>query len=163
MDEQLYPYVIFLPKDSKQRVLRAIFGSLVPVEIFKISIKQGVSKKIYQKDLIRNLGYSNKTIIERLKMLTQLGILEEHMEKAESGGRTVWLKYYFLSEFGKWFALLLVEEESLTRENKIEIVCSAFRSYLKWIRDLSQNLGMDKENLSKIFREEIKQPNMMSN
>jgi len=156
MKERLYPYVIFLPKDSKQMVLRAIFGSMVPVNILKFSLRQGISEKIYQKDLIGSLGYSNKTIIEHLKTLTELGILDEHMEKVESAGRIVWLKSYILSDLGRWFALLLVEEESLPKEEKIEIVRNAFRSYTKWIRELSEKLGMSRGDFQKIFEEEMK-------
>jgi len=156
MGERLYPYVIFLPKDRKQLVLRAIFGSMVPVDILKFSVKQGTSQKIYQRDLIENLGYSNKTIIEYLKTLTELGALEERMEKTESAGRTVWLKSYTMSDLGRWFALLLVEEESLPSEEKMEIIRIAFRSYTKWIRELSKKLGMNREELSNIFEEEMK-------
>ena len=67
MKERLYPYVIFLPRARKQKVLEAIFGSEVPIDILKFALKQGVSEKIYQKDLILRLGYSNKTIIEHLR------------------------------------------------------------------------------------------------
>jgi hypothetical protein len=148
--------VIFLPKDRKQRVLRAIFGSMVPIDVLRFSLKQGTSEKIYQKDLIENLSYSNKTLIEHLKTLTELGILEEHMEKMESDGHTVWLKYYVLSDLGRWFALLIVEEESLSREEKIQIVKNAFRSYAKWIRELSEKLGISGEDFLRIFEEEVK-------
>jgi len=156
MKGRLYPYVIFLPSDSKQMVLRAVFGSMVPVDILKLALRQGVSERIYQKDLIVNLGYSNKTIIEHLKTMTELGILDEHMEKVESAGRTVWLKSYTLSDLGKWFALLLVKEESLKKEEKAEIVRNAFRSYTKWIKELFEKLGMSREDLSNIFEEEMK-------
>lgn len=156
MKERLYPYVIFLPKDSKQQVLSTVFGSMVPVDILKFALKQGVSEKIFQKDLIGSLDYSNKTIIEHLKTLTELGILDEHMEKVESAGRTVWLKAYTLSDLGKWSALLIVEEKSLKREEKIEIVSNALRAYTRWIKELSEKLGVDKEVLSKIFEEEMK-------
>jgi len=158
MKERLYPYLIFLPIDRKQRVLRAIFGSAVPVDILNFSLRLGISEKIYQKDLINNLGFSNKTLIERLKTLTELGILEEHIEKTESAGRTVWLKYYLLTDLGRWFALLLVEEQTLNREEKMEIVRNAFRSYTRWIKELSEKLGMDGAVLSEIFGEEMRRP-----
>jgi len=156
MEGRLYPYVIFLPKDRKQMVLRAIFGSTVPVDILKFSLKQGTTQKIYQRELIENLNYSNKTIIECLKMLTGQGILQEHMEKSESAGRTIWLKSYTLSDVGRWFALLLVEEESLPTQEKTEIIRNAFRSYTKWIAELSKKLGMNTEELFRIFEEEMK-------
>lgn len=153
--DQLYPYVIFLPKGCKHKVLRAIFGSSVPVDILKFALKQGVYRKIYQKDLIERLSYSNKTIIEHLKDLVEMGVLNEQMEKSEVSGRTVWLKTYMLSDLGRWFALLLVEEENLSAEDKINILCDAFRSYIRWIRNLSDKLGVGKDKLLKIFEEEM--------
>lgn len=156
MSAKIYPYVIFLPKSSKHEVLRTIFGSSVPVDILKFALKKGLSEKIYQKDLIKNLNYSNKTIIEHLKSLTDLGILDEHMEKIEFSGRTTWLKTYTLTNLGKWFALLLVEEENLPREEKIEITCNLFRSYIRWTRELADKLSIKKEDLLKIFEEEMK-------
>jgi len=156
MSDKVYPYVVFLPKGRKQKVLEAIFGSKVPVDILKFAIKNGVSDKIYQRDLILKLRYSNKTIIDHLKTLTDLGILREQMEKSEGPGRTVWLKYYRLTDLGKWFALLLVEEERLERERKAEIVRKAFRSYIGWIMEISEKLGIKKRELFEIFKEEMR-------
>jgi len=155
MNKKLYPYVIFLPARKKQSILRAIFGSKVPIDILEFAIKQGISKKVYQKSLIDAFNYSNKTIIERLKILTELGILKEGMEKMESEGRTVWVKYYDLSDLGKWFALLLAKEDALTRKEKVEIIQSAFRSYVEWIRRFSEKLGIDKAVLEEIFTKEM--------
>ncbi|MFQ6116333.1 MAG: hypothetical protein ACE5NG_19925 [bacterium] len=155
MSERLYPYVVFLPTKRKQNVLRAIFGSTVPIDILKFSISQGISEKIYQRDLIESLGYSNKTVIEHLKAMTDLGILKEDMEKTESGGRTVWVKYYFLSDLGRWLALLLAREETLSRDEKVEIICSVFRSYVQWMRELTEKLGVKREVLQEIFMKEM--------
>jgi hypothetical protein len=156
MSERLYPYVIFLPKGRKEKVLEALFESKVPVNILKYALKKGVSEKIFQKDLIATLGYSNKTVIGHLKSLTDLKILDEHMEKAEVTRRAVWVKYYTLTDLGRWFALLLVEEESVTDQEKINIVSTAFRFYTRWVKELSGKLGMRKEELSRIFNEEMK-------
>lgn len=151
MKDRLYPYLIFLPIDRKQKVLRAIFGSEAPVEILRFFLRKGTSEKIYQKDLIEHLKYSNKTIIERLKTLTKLDVLQENMDKTETGGRTVWAKSYTLTDLGNWFALLLVKEQSLSKEEEIKIVRKAFTSYVRWIKELSQKLGISEEELSKIF------------
>lgn len=129
---------------------------MVPVDLLRFALRQGTSEKIYQKDLIGGLRYSNKTVIKHLKTLTELGIINEHMEKVESANRSVWLKFYNLTDLGKWFALLIVEEQRLSREEKIEVVRNAFRSYTKWIKELSEKLKMNKEDLLKIFEEEIK-------
>jgi predicted transcriptional regulator len=155
MSEDFYPYVIFLPTRRKQKVLQAIFGSNVPIDILRFSIKQGISKKIYQKDLIESLEYSNKTVIEHLKELTSSGILEEDMEKIESDGRTVWVKYYVLSDLGRWVALLLTSEKALSNDERVDLVRSIFRSYIRWIRKLSEQLDIKKEILQEICTKEM--------
>jgi alanyl-tRNA synthetase len=155
MSEDFYPYVIFLPTRRKQKVLQAIFGSNVPIDILRFSIKQGISKKIYQKDLIESLEYSNKTVIEHLKELTSSGILEEDMEKIESDGRMVWVKYYMLSDLGRWVALLLTSEKALSNDERVDLVRSIFRSYIRWIRRLSEQLDIKKEILQEIFTKEM--------
>lgn len=155
MVERLYPYMILLPTDRKQRVLGAIFGSNVPTDILKVSINQGISKKIYQRDLIKRFDYSNKTVIKHLKKLTELGILVEEAERIESGGRVVWVKYYLLTDLGKWFALLLTKEDTLSRDEQVEIISSIFQYYARWMKKLSEKLGVKKEVLRDIFIKEI--------
>jgi len=156
MNEPFFPYVIFLPVKRKQKVLRAIFGSKVPIDILNFSIDQGISQKICQKNLIESLTHSNKTVINHLKIMTDLGILKENMEKTESDGRIVWMKYYILTDLGKWFALLLTREGTLSRDEKAEIVRSVFRSYIKWVKELSEKLHVSKEILREIFLKEMK-------
>ena len=156
MGVDLYPYVVFLPKDRKQKVLRAIFGSSVPVEIINFAIEQGISEKIYQRDRIEKLGHSNKTVIDYLKNLTELGILGEGMEKVEKEGRTTWLKVYRLTDLGRWFALLLIDEKSLSKEERTEIVLSISKSYIKWINRLYEKLGLDKHVLRELLIENTK-------
>jgi hypothetical protein len=156
LDLQSYPYVVFLPAEQKNRILSAIFGSKASIDILKFSLKQGISNKIYQRDLVEKLSYSNKTIIENLKVLTKLGVLTEEMEKAEKERRVVWVKAYQLSDMGKWFALLLAEEKELSDEEKAEILQNIFRNYIKWVKNLSEKLHVEKETLERIFKEEIK-------
>lgn len=153
---EIYPYVVFLPAKQKDKMLSAIFGSKAAVDILRFSIKQGISKKIYQKDLIEKLPYSNKTIIEHLKTLTKLGVLEEEMEKAERLKRIIWVKSYKLSNLGKWFALLLAEEKALSEKEKAEILQNIFRIYIQWVRGLSEKLHVNKKALEEIFREEMR-------
>ena len=156
MNKNLHPYVVFLPSEQKGKILSAIFGSKATVDVLKFSLSQGISNKIYQKDLIRKLTYSNKTIIENLKSLTKLGVLREDMEKIEKQGRIVWVKAYQLSDAGKWFALLLAEEKDLSEKEKAEIFQNVFRTYIKWTKDLSEKLHVNRKTLEKIFTEEMK-------
>jgi hypothetical protein len=155
---KLHPYVVFLPVEQKDKILSAIFGSKAGVDVLRFSLKQGIAKNIYQKDLVKQLNYSNKTIIANLKTLTKLGVLTECMEKNEKEGRTIWVKAYQLTNLGRWFALLLAEEKELTAKEKSEILQSLFRTYVKLVKDLAEELNINKKNLEAIFKEEMKQP-----
>ena len=156
LNENLHPYVVFLPSEQKTKILSAIFGSKAAVDVLKFSLSQGISIKIYQKDLVKKLSYSNKTIIENLKSLTNLEVLREDMEKIKKEGRIVWVKAYQLSDSGKWFALLLAEEKDLSEKEKAEILQNLFRTYIKWVKDLSEKLHVNKKTLEKIFTEEMR-------
>ena len=157
MSRNLHPYVVFLPSEQKNKILSAIFGSKAAVDVLRFSLSQGISNKIYQRDLVGKLAYSNKTIIENLKSMTKLGVLKENMEKNKKAGRIVWVKAYQLSDVGKWFALLLAEEKDLSQEEKAEILQNLFRAYVRWVKDLSEKLSISGKTLEKIFREEMKQ------
>jgi hypothetical protein len=78
------------------------------------------------------------------------------MEKIEKKGRIVWVKAYQLSDLGKWFALLLAEERELSQKEKAEILQNLFRTYIKWVKDLSEKLHLNRKMLEKIFIEEMK-------
>jgi hypothetical protein len=153
---KLHPYVVFLPVEQKDKILSAIFGSKAGVDVLRFSLKQGIAKKIYQKDLVKSLNYSNKTIIENLKTLTRLGVLTECMEKNEKEKRIIWVKTYQLTDLGRWFALLLAEEKELTEQEKSEILQSLFRTYVKLVKDLAEELNITKETLEEIFKQEMK-------
>ena len=155
MNEKLHPYVVFLPSDQKSKVLSAIFGSKAAVDILKFPLMQGIANKIYQQQLVEKLTYSNKTIIETLKSLVKLEVLTENMEKTKRNERTVWVKAYELSNIGRWFALLLAEEKDLSASEKARILQSLFRAYVKWVKNLSAKLHMDKKLLEKAFMEEM--------
>jgi DNA-binding transcriptional ArsR family regulator len=155
MSDQIHPYIVFLPAKQKRQVLQVVFKSKVPIDILQFSINKGVSHKIYQQELIESLSYSNKTIIEHLKALTELGLLKEGMEKIKRVNRAVWVKYYSLLDLGKWFALLLAKEDDLSKDEKVEIIQSVFQSYIRWIRELTDKLGVKKAMLKEIFLREI--------
>ena len=156
MSVKLHPYVVFLPVEQKDKILSAIFGSKAGVDVLRFSLKQGIAKNIYQKDLVKSLNYSNKTIIENLKTLTKLGVLTELMEKNEKEGRIIWVKAYQLTDLGKWFALLLAEESELTEQEQAEILESLFRTYVKQVKDLAEELKINRKTLEEIFKQEMK-------
>jgi DNA-binding PadR family transcriptional regulator len=147
---------VFLPAEHKTKILSAIFGSRAAVDILKFSLKQGISNKIYQKDLMKKLTFSNKTIIENLKSLTKLRVLDENMEKAEENRRISWVKTYRLTDSGRWFALLLAQEKDLSEDETAGILQDLFRTYVRWVKNLSEKLHVDKARLVRIFEEEMK-------
>jgi len=157
LNEHLQPYVVFLPLEEKNKVLSAIFGSKAAVDILHFSLEQGVAKNIYQKDLVKKLNFSNKTIIGNLKTLTKLGVLDEDMEKNEKEGRIIWVKAYRLTNLGKWFALLLAGDEELSEQEKAEIMQTLFRIYVKVVKDLAEQLHVDKKMLEEIFTQEMRE------
>lgn len=148
--------MVFLPTENKGKILSSIFASKAAVAILKFSLAKGTANKIYQKDLVKNLTYSNKTVIETTKLLTRLEVLRESMEKTERSGRIVWVKAYQLSDIGKWFALLLAEEKDLSLEEKREILENIFRRYVKWMKRFSLSVNVDEKALRRIFEEEMK-------
>lgn len=156
MPEKLHPYVVFLPIEKKDKILSAIFGSKASVDVLRFSLNQGISKVIYQKALVESLNYSNKTIIGNLKTLTNLGVLTEKMKKMKTQKRIIWVKTYQLTTLGRWFALLLAEESQLTENEKVEILESLFRTYVNLVKDLADELNINKKMLEKIFIEEMK-------
>ncbi|HTY75754.1 MAG TPA: hypothetical protein VMD05_09345 [Candidatus Nanoarchaeia archaeon] len=156
MKEELYPYVVFLPSEEKNKVLSAIFGSKASVDLLRFSLEQGVAKSIYQKDLVKKLNFSNKTIIENLKALVKLRVLDEAMEKNEKEGRIIWVKAYKLTDLGKWFALLMADEDQISELEKAEIMQNLFRIYVKMVKGLAEELHISKKSFQDIFNEEMK-------
>jgi DNA-binding HxlR family transcriptional regulator len=155
--EKLRPYVVFLPdNEKKDKILSAIFGSKAGVDLLRFALKQGIQKNLYQRDLVKKLNYSNKTIIENLKTLTTLGVLTECMEKNEKEGRITWIKTYQLTDLGRWFALLMAEEKELSESEKAEILQSLFRTYVKQVKKLAEEIGINKKMLEETFKEEMK-------
>jgi hypothetical protein len=155
LNSELHPYVVFLPTNLKTKILTGIFGSKVAVDILKFSLHQGIENKIYQKDLVKRLNYSNKTVIQSLKTLTKLGVLGKEMEKANVNKRKVWVKTYQLSDSGRWFAMLLAEEKDLSQKEKSDILLDLFRAYVRWVRSLSEDLNIEKKVIAQVFGEEM--------
>jgi len=156
LGKDLHPYVVFLPSERKARLLGAVFGSKAAVDILRFSLNQGISSKIYQKDVVKNLDYSNKTILGNLKILTKLAVLSENMEKTVRNERVTWVKAYQLTDAGRWFALLLARESEVSDAEKATILQNLFRSYVRWVRELSEKLHVDKKVLKEAFAEEMK-------
>jgi len=140
--KNLWPYILPLPLQRKEldQVVETVFGSKAALEILR---KTSPNKRVYQKELIARLDFSNKTIIEALKKLVSAGVLEQGMEKRRETGRTVWEKWYMPTFQGKWLALLLQSPSRVSREDTRDIVTELFMMYMENIVKLCADYGID--------------------
>lgn len=143
-EKKLSPYLILLPDDpdAQKDVLSTIFGSKIAQEII-LNIDSGV---IFQRDLIKKLKYSNKTILVYLKKLAELNILKEDFTIVE-GHR---LLYYKLKKMGEWFSSLIVYKKYEPEEFKQKIG-TLFTVYLEHAIGLLLQYGFTQEKLRDIF------------
>ena len=155
MELRYWPYVMPLPmrKENRLRFLLKVFGSDVAVGILELTPLEG---KIAQKELIEKLPYSNKTIINHLNSLVSMGVLRESMEKVVRCGRHVWVKYYSLSEIGRWIALLIGPKEPVERKLLERVVRESFRLYVKSLLELCEKYELHIDLLLSIVDEELK-------
>lgn len=52
--------------------------------------------------------------------------------------------------------MLIAEEEEITEAEKTEILQSLFRTYVKQVKRLAEEIGINKKMLEETFREEMK-------
>jgi len=119
-----------------------VFGSKAALEILK---KSSPNKRIYQKDLIVELSFSNKTIIKVLQKLVLAGVLEQGMERRKEKGKTVWTKWYTPTFQGKWITLLLQSPENLPKIEAKKIITELFMMYIENITTLCQHYNIESE------------------
>jgi len=115
---ETYPYIVPLPLGREDRLsfLQAAFGSRVRLDILLAMIDKGVEERCYEKRLIEEIAYSNKTLIKHLDIMVEAGILHQGMERVKRKERYVWMKWFELTEAGRWVALLLGGPEKLPEE-----------------------------------------------
>ena len=119
--------------------------------------KKGASpdERIYQRELISGLGFSNKTIIEALKRLVSAGILEQGMEKRSEKGKTIWTKWYEPTFQGKWLTLLLKPPANVSHEVAREVIVELFKMYMENVVKLSADYEIEptifEATMNKVF------------
>lgn len=138
-----WPYLLFLPADpyDLKTFLLEVFGSPITLEILE-KIDRGVQA---QKDIIRQLRHSNKTIISHLKNLVRLKVLEEEY-RVKEGKHTIWYKP---TDIGRW--VLLMFKRRLPSTDLERVLEELLRSYLNNIIELCLKKGMNIEKLEEAF------------
>ncbi|MDD4281715.1 MAG: hypothetical protein PHW58_05775 [Candidatus Methanofastidiosa archaeon] len=145
VDEEVFPYVLFLPTNRARLVtlLHSVFGTAAKIDILK-RIPACGDTRIYQKDLIETLPYSNKTVIKNLKELCALGVLAENMEK-QQGKKDVWVKYYEPAEKMTWLVLLFKEPQDI--ENMPHLILELASLYYRGLTAMAETFGVSEEDI----------------
>jgi len=154
---EIWPYILPLPSDraDQRRFLLSVFGSDTAIDILR---NVSLEEKVYQRDLIKGLNYSNKTIIKNLKTLVSYGVLEEGMEKTSERGKTLWLKWYKSTSLGRWLVLLLVPPEKVDAKLVEKIMEELFELYVKNAVRLCKAYGISPRLLVRIFEKSMASP-----
>lgn len=140
--KELWPYVVPFPLDAQAReAVWSILSSRVGMAILR-ALRLG--EKNYQKDLLTCLPFSNKSVISYLKKMVKAGILQEGEDKVRVRlGRVIRVKWYVLTEFGKWLALFLKDPEQISREEAEEAIRELLRAYVSRVYEVSTRYGLD--------------------
>ncbi|MEM2146193.1 MAG: PfkB family carbohydrate kinase, partial [Candidatus Jordarchaeaceae archaeon] len=146
----LWPYILPLPVDRKKRELvMSVFKSSISIAILK-SIS--LDKPSFQQELIHKLPYSNKTIIQKLKLMTQAGILYQDMQAVKTKDeRRTWIKYYKPTNLGKWLILLFTSPEEISEEKTRDLIEELFMLYTSSIVEICRKHKIDIEKFHRVL------------
>lgn len=138
--EHVWPYVLPFPTDVKQR--RLVWSILQSHVGMSVLMKLKLDERTYQRELIRQTSYSNKSIIEYLKKMVKAGILEEGLEQIAARQRRIWVKWYVPTQLGKWFILFLKNPDEIPSDLARKTLEELFQLYAFSIVEVSEKYGL---------------------
>ncbi|MEM2134081.1 MAG: PfkB family carbohydrate kinase [Candidatus Jordarchaeaceae archaeon] len=140
---EIWPYLIFLPADPENLkiFLTEVLGSPISLDILE-KINEGT---VCQKDIIRKLSYSNKTILAHLKTLVDSRVIQEYFQ-IEGGRRVI---CYKPTDIGRW--ILLMFQRKFSTNDLGEMLEELFSVYLNNALELCLSSGIDFTRLATIF------------
>jgi len=153
LERDVWPYVLPFPVDVKKR--RLVWKILQSKVGMGILARLNVEKPTYQKELIKRLPYSNKSIIEYLKLMVSAKIVEQGMEKAKIRERNVWVKWYKPTKLGRWLILFLKSPREISEETLKETVEELFQIYSANIVEFCQKYDLDIEYFHQVLDEKF--------
>jgi len=112
----LHPYIVLLPIETNEKLkfILTLFSSGIVIVVLKLF---EWDKELCQRDIIKILSYhSNKSVINALKKLVSLGLLNEIIRIEERNKRKVKMKCYSLTEIGKWYNILFKDIDQIGEE-----------------------------------------------
>ncbi len=155
IEAQVWPYVLPFPLDVKQRqMIWSIVQSRVGMDILT---KLKVDNRTYQRKLIKQTTYSNKSIIEYLKKMTSAGILEQGKEAVQTENKRVWVKWYVPTQLGRWLILFLKNPDEIPSDLARKTIEELFRLYSASIVEMCQKYGLSLDFFHKILDEKARE------
>jgi len=139
-EERVWPYVLPFPIDAKQR--RLIWSILQSRVGMSILTRLRLDGRTYQRQLIRQTSYSNKSIIQYLKKMVLAGILEGGMEQVATQKKRIWVKWYKPTQLGKWFILFLKNPDEIPSDLARKTIEELFQLYSSSIVEVSEKFGL---------------------
>ncbi|MEM0368571.1 MAG: carbohydrate kinase family protein [Desulfurococcaceae archaeon] len=140
--KELHPYVLLLPISVNEKIkyVTSLFSSPVTIEVLRLF---EWNMELCQKDIIMKLKqHSNKTIINSVRKLVSLNLLEEMEREEYRNNRKVRVKCYKLTDIGKWYNILFKDVNELSRELIEEAVTNLSKMFMTKILAFSEYLSI---------------------
>jgi len=150
-EERVWPYVLPFPINARQR--RLIWSILQSRVGMSILTRLRLNGRTYQRGLIRQTSYSNKSIIQYLKKMVLAGILEGGMEQIATEKKRTWVKWYTPTQLGKWFILFLKNPDEISSDQARETIKELFELYSSSIVEVCKKYGLSLEFFHHILDE----------
>lgn len=151
-DKDVWHYILPFPVETEKR---SLIWSVLQSKVGKsLLMNMALEGRTYQRNLINETSYSNKSIIEYLKRMVSAGILKQGMEWISTGKRNVRVRWYVPTNLGKWFILFLKPTEEIPPELVRKTIKEIFHVYASSIVEVSEDFGIDINIFRKILNTE---------
>lgn len=141
--KELHPYVVLLPTSINEKIqyIMTFFSSPVTVEVLRLF---EWDTELCQKEIITRLSqHSNKTVINSIRKLVSLNLLEEIEREEYRGNRKVRVKCYKLTDVGKWYNILFKDVNELNDKLIKEAITNLSVMFMAKILPFSEHLKIE--------------------
>ena len=154
-EERVWPYVLPFPLEAeKRRLIWSILQSRVGMSLL---MRVKVDGRTYQQELIREMPYSNKSIIEYLKRMVSAGMLEYGIERVATEKRRIWVKWYAPTKLGKWLILFLRPPGEILPDLARKTIEELFQVYSSSIVEVCERYGLTIDTFHQLLNEQYLQ------
>jgi hypothetical protein len=148
-EEKVWPYLLPFQIDAKKR--RKIWGIIQSRVGMSILTKLRLDARTYQRELVKQTPYSNKSIIEYLKRMTSAGILNEGKETVKTEKKRVWVKWYAPIKLGRWLSLFLKTPDEIPSDLARKTIEELFELYSSSTVEVCEKYGLSLDFFHRIL------------